>query len=138
MQWNIQWMPEYQTGLVFRQLALVAFPDSSDFRMLSEIQTKNPKPNTFYSYKSIQTGCLQLKWPKRCLKFEFSSVRISAFRSFGIQTFAVLSKNLILSFDCVLAAILLYQMCSLNVWNNFFLIQIQFHRKNNYGCTIME
>ena len=38
-------MSEYQTGLVFRQLALVPFPDTSDFGCCLKSEQENPKLN---------------------------------------------------------------------------------------------
>ena len=46
-------MSEYRTGYVFRQLALVPFPDSLDFGRCLKSKLENPKPNAVYSYKSI-------------------------------------------------------------------------------------
>ena len=46
-------MSEYRTDLVFRQLALVPFPDSSNFGRCLKSELENHEPNTVYSYKSI-------------------------------------------------------------------------------------
>ena len=46
-------MSEYPTGLVFRQVALDPFPDSSDFGRCLKSELENPKPNAVYNYKSI-------------------------------------------------------------------------------------
>ena len=42
-------MSENQTGVVFRQLALVLFPDSSDFGCCLKSELENPKPSADYS-----------------------------------------------------------------------------------------
>ena len=47
---------EYQTGLVVRQLALVPFPDSSDFGQCLKSELENLEPTVVYSFKSIRTG----------------------------------------------------------------------------------
>ena len=83
----VQQMSKYRTGLVFGQLALVPFPDSSDFGRCLKSKLKEAN-----SYKSIWIGCIQYKWPKGCLKSEFPSVRISmqfGFWSFGIQKLTI-------------------------------------------------
>ena len=49
-------MFEYKTGLVFRQLALVPLPDSSDFGRYLKSKHENPEPNKVYCYKLIRTG----------------------------------------------------------------------------------
>ena len=38
-------MSEYQTGLVFRQLVFVLFPESSDFGCCLKSELENPEPN---------------------------------------------------------------------------------------------
>ena len=74
---ELQWMTKYQTGLVFRQMVLVPFPDSLDSGRCLKSKLENPEPNTVSSYKSIRTGSVQFKWPKSFLKSEFPSVQIS-------------------------------------------------------------
>ena len=58
-------MSEYWTGLVFRQLALAPFPDSSDFRRCLKSESENPKPNTVNSHKSIWTVRILIRCPKK-------------------------------------------------------------------------
>ena len=54
-------MSEYQTGLVFRQLALVPFPDSFNFERCLKSELENTELNTAYSCKSIRTGGVWFK-----------------------------------------------------------------------------
>ena len=85
-------MSEYQTSLVFSQLALVPFPDSSDFGRCLKSECKKSESELGQYIDSIQTTCVWFKSPKSCLKLEFPSLRISAqfgFWSFSIQTFTV-------------------------------------------------
>ena len=64
----VQLMSKYLTGLVFRQLALVPFPDSMNFGCCLKSEIENPEPSEFYSFKSIQTDRIWFKYPKNCLK----------------------------------------------------------------------
>ena len=74
---NIQWMSEYRTGLVFRQLVLVSFPDSLDFRRCLKSELENPEPNEVYSCKSIRTDRVvglndqNIVWNPNSLPFGF-------------------------------------------------------------------
>ena len=43
-------MSEYRTGLVFRQLALVPFPDSLDFGRCLKSELENPESKEVCSY----------------------------------------------------------------------------------------
>ena len=74
---QVQWMSDYQTGLVFRLLALVPFQDGLDFRRCLKSEIENSEPNTVYSYKSNWTGRVWFIWSNICLKSEFPCVWIS-------------------------------------------------------------
>ena len=90
------WIPNW-FGI---QTALIPFPDRLDFERCLKSELENPEQNAVYGYKSIQTGRVWFKWPRRSLKSEFLSVRslvYFGFSLFGIQTFTVwiLQKGLL-------------------------------------------
>ena len=81
-------MSEYRTGVVFRGLALVPFPGSSDFGCCLKSELENPK---------LKTGHIWFKWPKgrpkmgKCRNLSFDSLD---FGTFGFQTFGTIKTQM--------------------------------------------